>query len=272
MDHLDRIAQEFSRQAETFERWTEQADDASRLRAALGPAGEGRLLDIACGPGVVTAALAAGAACVIGVDATEAMLARARARCAKASLSNVEFKRGDAENLPFADASFDGVVTRAAVHHFADPQRAFNEMFRVLRGGGRAVVLDVVSAEDVNESSLHNAIEQLRDPTHVRMLRPTELDAGLARAGFCGLAHGTWDMSRELEEWLDIVNDPARAEPLRIVVRALAEAGRSAGIGLSVRDGRVVFFHRWRLVGAAKAGGHVAAGDAGDPNIGTLVR
>lgn len=119
-------------------------------------------------------------------------------------------------------------------------------------GGGRAVVLDVVSSEDVNESSLHNAIEQLRDPTHVRMLPPSELDAGLARAGFGDIAHATWDMSRELEEWLDIVNDPARAEPLRIVVRALAETGRSAGIGLSTRDGRVVFFHRWRLVTATK--------------------
>ena len=47
MDHLDRIAEEFTRQAKTFERWAEDADDASRLRAALGAAGQGRLVDIA---------------------------------------------------------------------------------------------------------------------------------------------------------------------------------------------------------------------------------
>jgi ubiquinone/menaquinone biosynthesis C-methylase UbiE len=252
MDHLDRIAEEFTRQAKTFERWAEETDDASRLRAALGAAGQGRLLDIACGPGVVTAAIAPGAACVIGLDATEAMLERARARCAKAGLANVAFGRGDAENLPFANASFDGVVTRAAVHHFADPQRTFDEMFRVLRGGGRAVILDVVSSEDADESSLHNAIEQLRDPSHVRMLAASELAGGLVRAGFSDIAQSSWDMDRELEEWLAIVNDPARAAPLRIVIRALAEAGRTAGIGLSVRDGRVVFFHRWRLVAATK--------------------
>ena len=252
MDHLDRIAEEFTRQAKTFERWAEETDDASRLRAALGAAGQGRLLDIACGPGVVTAAVAPGAACVIGLDATEAMLERARARCAKAGLANVAFARGDAENLPFGNASFDGVVTRAAVHHFADPQRTFDQMFRVLRGGGRTVILDVVSSEDANESSLHNALEQLRDPSQVRMLAPSELAAGLVRAGFRDIAHSTWDMERELEEWLAIVNDPARAAPLRIVIRALAEVGRTAGIGLSVRDGRVVFFHRWRLVAATK--------------------
>lgn len=257
MDHLERIADEFSRQAESFERWAELTDDqvATRFRDALGRARDRRLLDIACGPGVVTAAIAAGAASVTGLDATDAMLERARARCAKAALRNVEFKRGDAENLPFADAAFDGVVTRAAVHHFANPQRAFNEMFRILRGGGSAVVVDVVSSEDAGESSLHNAIEQLRDPSHVRMLPASELEAGLARAGFADIAHAGWDANRELEEWMKIVNEPTRAAPLRIVVRALAEAGRSAGIGLSVRDGRIVFIHRWRLIKATKPAG-----------------
>jgi hypothetical protein len=59
-------------------------------------------------------------------------------------------------------------------------------------------------------------------------------------------------MDRELEEWLAIVDDPARVEPIRTVVRTLAEAGLTAGIGLSVKHGRVVFFHRWRLLKATK--------------------
>ena len=122
----------------------------------------------------------------------------------------------------------------------------------MLRRGGTAVVLDVVSSEDAGESSLHNAIERLRDPSHVRMLPVSELDAGLARAGFHDLARSTWDMNREFEEWMQIVNDPARAEPIRIVVRALAEAGRTAGIGLSIRNDQIVFFHRWCLTAARK--------------------
>jgi ubiquinone/menaquinone biosynthesis C-methylase UbiE len=193
---------------------------------------------------------------VIGLDATDAMLERAKARCVKAGLRNVEFQHGDAENLTFAEASFDGVVTRAAVHHFADPQCAFNEMFRVLRGGGTAVVVDVVSSEDADESRLHNAIEQLRDPSHVRMLAPSELESALARAGFAEIAASTWDAPRELEEWMAIVNDLSRAAPLRTVIRALAESGRTAGIGLSVQGGRVVFVHRWRLVKATKPAQH----------------
>ena len=51
---------------------------------------------------------------------------------------------------------------------------------------------------------------------------------------------------------MDIVNDPARAEPVRIVVRALAEAGRPAGMGLSIENGQIVFFHRWCQLRATK--------------------
>lgn len=254
VDHLKRVTDEFARQAHTFDRFAEKTDEqvATRFTDALGDAGRGDLIDVACGPGVVTAAIASRAASVTAFDATEAMLAKARARCAKAGLSNVAFKSGNAESLPFEDARFDGVVTRLAIHHFADPQRALGEMFRVLRPGGVAVIVDVVSSESPQESSLQNAIERLRDPSHVRMLPASELDACAARAGFRDIASTTWDKRREFEEWMDIVADPARAEPIRTVVRALAAAGLTAGMGLAMRDGRVEFFHRWRLLRAGK--------------------
>src|ERR1700728_4849424 len=148
MDHLKRVTDEFTRQAQTFAAWAEKvdADVGARFGGALGQAARGRLIDIACGPGVVTAALAPHAASMVAFDATEEMLAKARARCAKAGVSNVAFKSGDAEHLPFADGEFDGAVTRAALHHFAEPQRAFNEMFRVLRPGGTVVIADVISS------------------------------------------------------------------------------------------------------------------------------
>ena len=256
MDHLKRVTDEFTRQAQTFAVWAENvdADVGARFGGALGDAARGRLIDVACGPGVVTAALAPNAASVVAFDATDEMLAKARARCAKAGLSNVEFKTGDAENLPFADGEFDGAVTRAALHHFADPQCAISEMFRVLRPGGVAVLADVISSENVDESRLHNAIERLRDPSHVRMLPASELDGYARDAGFRDLEAATWDIDRELEEWFSIVSDPDRVDPIRTVTRALAEAGRSAGIGLAIRDGKVEFFHRWRLLRAKKPG------------------
>lgn len=251
-DRLDRVREEFSRQADTFDAYAGRADvkTEDRFLAALGAAATGRVLDVACGPGVVACAVAKTAAEVAGLDATEAMLEKARRRAAEVGLDNATFQTGDAENLPFDDGSFDGVVTRLSLHHFADPARAVREMRRVLKLGGRAVIVDVVSSEDQAEAELHNAIEILRDPSHVRMLPPSEMDRIIADAGFQNLETVTWDKDREFDEWMGIVNDPTRVEPLRVMTKAVAEAGRQAGIGLRVQDGQIHFFHRWRLAAA----------------------
>ena len=210
------------------------------------------ILDVACGPGIVTAGLAAHARAVVGFDLTPEMLLQARDRCAKAGLANVTFEQGNATALPFRDASFDGVVTRLSVHHFDAPRLVLAEMFRVLKQGGRFVLADVVSSADPAESELHNAIEVLRDPSHVRMLPAAELAAMIADAGFTIEAQSTWDQPRKFEEWAAIVADPQRVAPLRTIVHRLARAGEHAGFGLSLVDGAVVFFHRWHLVTGRK--------------------
>ena len=125
-------------------------------------------------------------------------------------------------------------------------------MFRVLRRGGSAAIVDAISSENAPESNLHNAIERLRDRSHVRMLPASVLLAFLTNAGFRDIETASWEMNRELEEWLAIVSDPFRVEPIRTVVRVLAEAGQSAGIGLSVKNGKVVFFHRLCMFRAMK--------------------
>ncbi|MCG8546445.1 MAG: class I SAM-dependent methyltransferase [Alphaproteobacteria bacterium] len=254
MDHLKRVQDEFTRQADTFDAHAVKADDqvAARFQDAIGVAGNGAILDVACGPGVVTAAMAGTAKEVTAFDATPAMLDKARKRCAEAGLQNVRFEQGNAESMPFANSAFDGVVTRLAIHHFADPGKVIGEIYRVLRPGGTAVIVDVIVSEDAAEAALQNAIEIIRDPSHIRMLPASELDGLIDGAGFEVLSESTWDKDREFEEWMGIANDPQRVGPLRVIARTLAEDGRTAGMGLSIRDDRIVFFHRWRLVAAQK--------------------
>ena len=254
MDHLQRTAQEFTRQAKQFA--TSAAITATELTArfvdAVDAGPDTTILDVACGPGIVTAALAAKARAVVAFDLTPEMLLQARDRCAKAGLTNVTFEQGNATALPFADNSFDGVVTRLSVHHFDVPQLVLNEMFRVLKPGGKFVLADVVSSEDSGESELHNAIEVLRDPSHVRMLPATELTSMITAAGFVIGTQTAWDQQRKFEEWASIVDDPHRVAPLRTIVQRLAQAGEHAGFGLSLADGAVGFFHRWHLVTGQK--------------------
>jgi SAM-dependent methyltransferase len=91
-----------------------------------------RVLDVATGPGWVAAQAADRGASVVGIDVAEAMIARARD-----AHPGLEFRRADAHDLPFADASFDAVVGNLVVMHLSRPERAMAEFARVLRPGGR---------------------------------------------------------------------------------------------------------------------------------------
>lgn len=91
-----------------------------------------RLLDVACGPGWLSAAAAKRGAVVTGLDFAQNMLTIARARCPEA-----EFHEGDAEGLPFEAGQFDAVVCSLGFPHFPNPERAIAEVFRVFTPGGR---------------------------------------------------------------------------------------------------------------------------------------
>jgi ubiquinone/menaquinone biosynthesis C-methylase UbiE len=255
MDHLQRIKQEFTRQAAGFATSAALTERApiQRIIDATGADATKLALDLACGPGIVTAELAAVAREVVAFDLTPEMLAKARERCRKADLDNVIFKEGSATKLPFPEHHFDIVVTRAAVHHFQEPRRILGEAMRVMKKGGVLVVADVVSAELAEKSALQNAIEILRDPSHVRMPPASELASLVRDAGLEIEKQETWDQPRAFEEWAGIVADPERINPVRTIVAALARAGEDAGMGLSAAaDGTLAFFHRWLLIAARK--------------------
>jgi ubiquinone/menaquinone biosynthesis C-methylase UbiE len=184
LDHDGRVRDEFTRQAETFSASGAITDAAltQRFVTALGEAIRGSVLDVACGPGILSAAIAKAARDVVAFDLTPQMLKKAAQRCA--GVHNVTFREGNAAELPFADAAFDAVVTRLSVHHFDRPSRVMSEIFRVLRPGGSFVIADVISSEVSAEAELQNAIEILRDPSHVRMLPGSELTALVKDAGF----------------------------------------------------------------------------------------
>ena len=256
MDLLQRTQNEFTRQARNFAASPAitAAELTARFVGAVAAGAESTILDVACGPGIVTAGIAAKAGAVVAFDLTPEMLTQARMRCAKAGLTNVRFEQGSATALPFPDNSFDGVVTRLSVHHFEAPALVLAEMFRVLKPAGKLVLADVVSSEDAGESQLQNAIEVLRDPSHVRMLPASELAALIAGVGFVIETETTWDQKRQFDEWAAIVDDPQRVAPLRTIVDRLARVGEHAGMGLSVTEGGIGFFHRWYLFTGRKPG------------------
>ena len=98
--------------------------------------------DLGCGTGVVAEALAPFVARVIGVDGSAEMIDAARTRLA--GRDHVELQRNDLEHLSIADGSVDAVTMVLVLHHLADPARVLAEVGRVLRPGGRALIVDML--------------------------------------------------------------------------------------------------------------------------------
>ncbi len=127
-----------------------------------------RVIDAGTGTGHTALAVAPLVAEVVAVDLTTSMLDQGRMLAAERGISNVTFTVGDIEHLEFAAGSFDVAVSRYSAHHYPHPERGIAEIARVLKPGGVFLLADVVSPEDPTADTYLNAIEVLRDPSHVR--------------------------------------------------------------------------------------------------------
>jgi len=145
------------------------------------------VLDVACGASHVTEPVAPHVRQVIGVDLTPALLRIGRDRLRDAGITNVLLQEANAESLPFVDESFDLVFSRASLHHFADPRRAVDEMFRVCRVGGRVVIFDLIAPIPESREQFDH-VHRLLDPSHMRAFTGTEL-VDLVPGGVEGMSY-----------------------------------------------------------------------------------
>lgn len=105
------------------------------------------VLDLGCGAGndcFVARSIVGETGAVTGIDFSEEMLNKAKANLIKTGFANIRFLHGDIENLPLPDASFDVVVSNCVLNLVPDKQKAFAEIYRVLKNGGSFCISDVV--------------------------------------------------------------------------------------------------------------------------------
>jgi SAM-dependent methyltransferase len=162
-------------------------EDLERLITLAAPGSDECALDLGCGVGHTLRRIAPLVAFAVGADATLEMMQAGRAGVVSAP--NAAFAQSDATALPFADGTFDLATCRLAAHHFSDAAAAFREVRRVLRGGGRFVLVDNYAPDDPALGVFINELETLRDASHVRnhtlagwraLLEAAELRIGVA--------------------------------------------------------------------------------------------
>lgn len=141
------------------------------------------VLDVATGTAHSAMAMPPGAGVVIGADLTLEMMQAGRSVAEERGIGHLRFVQADVHALPFADGSFERVVSRIAPHHFSDIRLAVHEMARVTAPGGRVAVVDGSTPDDPDVDRFVDTIERLHDPTHGRNFTAREWREFFVQAG-----------------------------------------------------------------------------------------
>ena len=182
----DRVQARFAEVAENYRSSAVHAGgvDLETLVGCANAVSESVVLDAGCGAGHTAMAFAPLVQSVIACDFTPSMLRQVEALAEERGIQNVTTKLADVERLPFPDASFDIIASRYSAHHWSRPERALREFRRTLKGEGCIVISDIMSSEDYAQDTFLQALELLRDPSHIRDYRISEWRRMLAAAGF----------------------------------------------------------------------------------------
>jgi len=201
-----------------------QGADLTALRdIAAGLTGSAKLpvvLDLGCGAGHASFAVAPVAESVTAFDLSPEMLAVVAGAARERGLAQIVIQQGNVANLPFADASFCMVMTRFSAHHWFDVPAALREVKRVLKPGGVLVVIDITAPESPLHDTTLQAVELLRDGSHVRDYRASEWLRMLDDAGFAGERVSDWKLHMQFDEWTARMRTPAeRVTAIRSLLR-----------------------------------------------------
>lgn len=137
---------------------------------------------------------------VIGVDMTPAMVSKARGNATQGDYAHVEFRLGEIEYLPVADASVDVIISNCVINLSPDKAQVFRETFRVLKPGGRLAIADVVASTEL-PAHIRNDLT-LFSGCMAGASVVSELEGFLATAGFTDIRIAPKDESREfIKDW-----------------------------------------------------------------------
>lgn len=220
------VQSQFGRNAASYVTSKVHAKGASlaRLVELVKPAPTWQALDVATAAGHTAFAFAPHVAGVVASDITPEMLREAAKLAADKQIANVRFAEADAENLPFADATFDLVTCRIAPHHFPDVQKFVAEVRRVLKPGGTFALVDNISPDAATTPGFdaaalakaaddYNAFEKRRDPSHGRCLTVRQWRHLLTTHRFALEAEEHLDKQMEFEAWCRNMSVPDDVVP-----------------------------------------------------------
>ncbi|MBP2169926.1 ubiquinone/menaquinone biosynthesis C-methylase UbiE [Erwinia toletana] len=221
--HHQNVDKQFGDRAEAYLSSAVHASggDLQRLSERLSVTPEARVLDLGCGGGHASFIAAQQVREVVAYDLSGQMLDVVKKSAQERGYGHLTTQQGYAEALPFADASFDIVISRYSAHHWHDVGQALREVKRVLKPAGKVIFMDVNAPGNAVLDIWLQTVEALRDTSHVRDYHPGEwltmfTEAGLAITGV------TQDrLHLEFSSWIARMRTP---EALVTAIRAYQQS------------------------------------------------
>lgn len=198
-----------------------RGDDLDALELVAGREKPDRAVDVGSGGGHVAYRLASHARVVTAVDLSVAMTDAVKDTARQRGLSNIQTCVAPAERMPFDDGSFDFLACRFSAHHWRDFEAGLREARRIMKPGATAVFIDVVAPGHTIFDTHLQAVEMLRDPSHVRDYTTSEWMAALDRAGFRVRNTHTRRLRMDYPTWVERMRTP---EPHRAAIRSLQQS------------------------------------------------
>ncbi|MFE1743893.1 class I SAM-dependent methyltransferase [Coleofasciculus sp. H7-2] len=213
MEPEETIREQFDRAADAYSTSPifAQGHDLALMVQAGEPTSEMTVLDVGCAGGHTGFAFAPHVCEVIGIDLSQKMLTEASRQAAARSLNNVHFQEANATTLPFPNQQFDIVTCRYVAHHFPSLAPALNEVFRVLKSGGKFLVVDIISPEDSALAEFINQVEKLRDPSHGWNWMISEWQTAGESIGMPFTAMQQWQLPIDFVDWTARQQTPPEA-------------------------------------------------------------
>ncbi|MFF2450676.1 class I SAM-dependent methyltransferase [Neobacillus sp. NPDC058068] len=210
MDIKNDVLQQFGKNAASYvsSKVHKDGKDLLKLVQMATINGEEELLDIATGGGHTANAFAPLVKKVTAVDLTPEMLRVAETFISENGHQNVDFKKADAEQLPFANEAFAIVTCRIAPHHFPNVNKFIEEACRVLKSNGQFLLDDNVVPEADEYDLFYNTIEKWRDHSHFRAWKKTEWLRMLELTGFEISEWHRFEKTFRIESWCKRMNLP----------------------------------------------------------------
>ena len=205
-----------------------QGADLDALEEIVRRARPARALDLGCGGGHVAYRMAPYTGQVTACDLAADMLAAVRETAAARGLDNIVTEQAAAERLPFDDAAFDFVATRFSAHHWRDLDAGLSQAHRVARPGAPAIFIDAIAPGKPLQDTHLQAVELLRDPSHVRDYTLAEWLAAVERAGFDATSLSRRQIRIDFATWIERMRTPKiQADAVRALQQQASEEVRS---------------------------------------------